>query len=911
MVEGRDGSESFSSASQLLRHFDASAANGSSLRQNLDLLRQVGHLSPSIHDDRLRRLAHEVIARRDELSLTALVEASQALQTLGLRQELGPLVSMVTESASFLSSDVILSFARTLATTRQQGAFEVVDEAHVFRLLGEHVCESMFQSDPQELADALLAVSTFCCSRNSSLPDEALAEPWHHEVFSSALVPLTLQAPALRGEVLVKVLRAMSLYLSACHRAALGGAPPLLAATSLPSSKAATFEDLLVVLVDSLRTRLPELKAHRVVRALHSLYCLEVQGLLPEGLFAKLRAAAAQDLRTRTMELSVRDISYALEALGGEPAEDLNSVIPMLLDEVLQHVLAMTPEDALRLLKAMGKFPRALRPTEAESVIIAEVMRELRALAPRQLCDVVDAFRRLRLQEPAILESLGEAFASHVERFTPEQLATCLHGLVAQGVRDPPIFLAAAPKIVQDFVGFSHRDFCLCMWAFAKASHKEGPLIKRLEMFYKESKNSRQLTPSDVSMLLWSFSRFAWELPPEVLGRFTHHAALECQSYSGTALLVTCLSLARLGFRETAVLSTIYRSFYPRLPALADSQFAFVFVLFSGSGVRDGPLLQRLLHETKQRLSGLQGYDLANVVMACFRSGTSASLRDVEGLHDALRDAALENAASMPIKPCLRVFLAAPTLFDLTEVQTMALADAVAADIPAMDTAELTRCIVACARSHLVHEPFLRPVFQAIREKREELSPNDVLACCWAISAMGFYTPKFRRSLGFMLMAHVKAWRIPASRLRDLLPALNELGYWQRLPGSLQRAVWRIAGEDLRRGVPTPPSAMEGASPEEKRRATEEALPWKSSWKLPSIQPGLLRRRHGQESRMVSRSQEIQSLEVDPWQGRRNRRKQEQELENKREDQVEEVAEAAGTQPPTPVESFVRLVRRL
>eukprot|EP00439_Symbiodinium_sp_Y106_P058788 s1545_g8.t1 len=320
--------------------------------------------------------------------------------------------------------------------------------------------------------------------------------------------------------------------------------------------------------------------------------------------------------------------------------------------------------------------------------------------------------------------------------------------------------------------------------------------------------------------------------------------------------------------QDDDVLSTIYRSFYPRLPALADSQFAFVFVLFSGSGVRDGPLLQRLLHETKLRLCGLQGYDLANVVMACFRSGTSTLLKDLEGLHDALRDAALENASSMPIKPRLRVFLAAPTLFDLTEVQTMALADEVAADIPAMDTAELTRCVVACARCHLVHEPFLRPVFQAIREKREELSPNDVLACCWAISAMGFYTPKFRRSLGFMLpaMAHVKAWRIPASKLRDLLPALNELGYWQRLPGSLQRAVWRIAGEDLRRGVPTPPSAMEGASPEERRRAMEEALPWKSGWKLPSIQPGLLRRKHGQESRMVSRSQEIQSLEVDPWQ---------------------------------------------
>ena len=51
----------------------------------------------------------------------------------------------------------------------------------------------------------------------------------------------------------------------------------------------------------------------------------------------------------------------------------------------------------------------------------------------------------------------------------------------------------------------------------------------------------------------------------------------------------------------------------------------------------------------------------------------------------------------------------------------------------------------------------------------------------------------------------MKAWRIPAARLRDVLPALQALGFWQRLPGPLTRAVWRIAPEDLRRGVAPPP----------------------------------------------------------------------------------------------------------
>eukprot|EP00913_Durusdinium_trenchii_P000959 g886.t1 len=76
------------------------------LRQNLDLLVRLGGLAPSVHDARLQRLAREVLSGRHDLSLSALVDATKALHELGLRQELGPLVSMATESADFLSGDV-------------------------------------------------------------------------------------------------------------------------------------------------------------------------------------------------------------------------------------------------------------------------------------------------------------------------------------------------------------------------------------------------------------------------------------------------------------------------------------------------------------------------------------------------------------------------------------------------------------------------------------------------------------------------------------------------------------------------------------------------------------------------------------------------------------------------------------
>ena len=144
------------------------------------------------------------------------------------------------------------------------------------------------------------------------------------------------------------------------------------------------------------------------------------------------------------------------------------------------------------------------------------------------------------------------------------------------------------------------------------------------------------------------------------------------------------------------------------------------------------------------------------------------------------------------------------------------------------------------------------------------MSPVDVVSCIYSVYLLGFWTPKFRRCLGYMLrlgclaldlffgqpfshshalkeppnalrMQHVRAWRIPAARLRDVLPALHLLQLWPRLPGPLQRAVWRIAPEELQRGVPPPPKADRRQLEEEPRQGWER-------FRLQKLQRGALRR---------------------------------------------------------------------
>lgn len=889
---------SSSSAGSLLRQY-AEAESQLSLRERLDVLCRLPSLHPSVHDERLKRLAQEVLAQRHDLPLSSLVEVTKALQQLGLREELEPLVSMATESAHFLSGDVVLSFARTLATAKHLGS-EAVQLA-VFKLLGEHVLERMFDSAPAELADSLLAIAVFCCSRHHRLPDPALEAPWHPAVFVAAAGCLQRQVHELPAEVLLKCLRAYGLYLSAQMPRTSSG-PFLEDATMCPS------RELVPSLLDALQHSLHELSGHSLARALHCAHCLEEQRLLPPGHWSTFRQIAASKLEGLQDELSAKDLAYTMQAVVAWN-HDLGT---KLLNQVLRHVLALTPQDALRCLRAVGQLPERARPPAAMVIITAEVLRGLRGFAPPELCHALQSFARLKAQEPELLQSLGEAFTLKRKIMAPKQLSVAFSSLVRLQLREGPIFGDVVPEIVRDIVGYTHQDLCLCLWAMAKASSKDLRLAARAQRLYREGNNSRSWQPQDVSMLLWSLSRLQWHAHPELMSRLTQHAVMECPKYSDSALLVTSLSLARMNFTQPPVLAPLFRNLYGRLGFLKDNQLALVFVLFSGSGLRDQAILGRMLFETQKRLQHLQGRDFTNVVMACFRSSTPSLMKDVEGLYDELKTAVQERYPGLSPRLKLRIFLAAPTLFDLSQEETVLMAEALLPHLSSMEPAELTRCIVGCARRQLVHEPFLQPVFQALREQREKMSPVDVISCIHAVHVMNFWTPKFRRSLGFMLMEHVKAWRIPAARLRDVLPALHALGYWPRLTGSLQRAVWRIAPEDLKYQVPPPPKKpLDGPQ--------DDAEAQRTGWRrfgLQKIRPGMLRRisreaREAKEAPFLSRKHGLKDLTSNPWEGKRKRKEEERFVESLRQEAAEEAAEEAQAPPPTAVESFIRMARRL
>ena len=59
----------------------------------------------------------EILKKKDELSLSALVRVSNALGFLGLREALFNVTSLALESASFLTFDAVTSLAKTLAVS--------------------------------------------------------------------------------------------------------------------------------------------------------------------------------------------------------------------------------------------------------------------------------------------------------------------------------------------------------------------------------------------------------------------------------------------------------------------------------------------------------------------------------------------------------------------------------------------------------------------------------------------------------------------------------------------------------------------------------------------------------------------------------------------------------------------------
>ncbi|CAK9083584.1 unnamed protein product [Durusdinium trenchii] len=185
----------------------------------------------------------------------------------------------------------------------------------------------------------------------------------------------------------------------------------------------------------------------------------------------------------------------------------------------MRHVLVLTPQDALRCLRAARRVRPQLRPGAAMEVIEAEVLRGLHAFSGSELCDALQSFVRLKAQEPELLQSLGEAFSIQRNSMAPKQLSSALMSLARLQLREGPLFNEVVPEIVRDIVGYSHRDLSLCLWAMAKAQQKDLRLAHRVQQLYCEGQNSRSLQPMDVSMLLWSFSRLQWHAHPELLGR--------------------------------------------------------------------------------------------------------------------------------------------------------------------------------------------------------------------------------------------------------------------------------------------------------------------------------------------------------------------------------------------------------
>jgi len=300
-------------------------------------------------------------------------------------------------------------------------------------------------------------------------------------------------------------------------------------------------------LLNALQCNLHELSGHSMVRALHCAYCLQAQQLLSQGQWSSFRSSVISELKQD--ELSAKDLGYAMQAVA--PFD--KNFCSKLLSQVLHHVLALTPEDALRCLRAAGQLPPVLRPEAPVVIITAEVLRGLRAFTPPQLCDALQSFVRLKAQEPQVLQSLGEAFSAKRSRMAPKQLSFSIFNLARLQVSEGPIFQEVVPEIVRDIVGYTHRDVCLCLWAMAKTSQKDIRLAARVQHLYREGNSSRSWNSSDVSMLLWSLSRLQWHPHPEFMGRLTQHAVLECHKYSDSALLVTCLSLARMNFTQPPV----------------------------------------------------------------------------------------------------------------------------------------------------------------------------------------------------------------------------------------------------------------------------------------------------------------------------------------------------------------------
>lgn len=402
-------------------------------------------------------------------------------------------------------------------------------------------------------------------------------------------------------------------------------------------------------------------------------------------------------------------------------------------------------------------------------------------------------------------------------------------------------------------------------------------------------------------MMLWSLSRADCGFNDVLLSSLSHRAAMECRTMPLKALLVTCTAFARLGFAQQSILVELYRSLYPLLPDLSNGQFAHVFLLFSMSGLRDGAFVNRMLNEGAGRLDRLHGRSLSNFVVACSKTTTLSELQ-MHGLENRLKQHTMLLLPKLSVEagagggPLLDIFLAAPSYLVLPEDDCLEVARALSGHIPGMGAAELTRCLLGFAKAKLMHKPLLLPLFYKLHKARDQLQPEDLVSCIWSVHLLGFCKPKLRRSLGFMLTQHAKNRRIAPRSLLQVMPALGNLHMWGRLPLSLQRGVWRLAGEDQRRCVPEPPEKVMQPS-----TGPDEGPPPEKPWCLPRLVPGLLRRRM-KRGQIVVGAQQLESLPLG---------QQMAELKEREEQGLAEVNQKPPVTGRTAVDDFVRLVQRL
>jgi len=867
----------------------SSAKSASRVSDKVDHLCSLVQLSPSAHDERLHALVEEIASQRHDLSLTNLVRVINVLQSFGLHESLDSLAGLVTDSASFLSSDVILGFAKALSITShhaRSGNLEV--RAAVFRILGDHINESMFDSSPPDLAEALLAISVFCCGGRGGGPDTVLSKPWYPTVFHSAATVLSGRVDELDPQTVVKLLRAYSLFMTAHKASTIDSAPPHhTVVDTLPNNLAAT-----------LARCLPQVPARSVVRSLYALVCLHESGVSLSEQGVGFYNAAAAEIGDRRRELRVRDIAYTLRALallhrrgifsGPKNAE----LLGQLYQEMQHHVPSMTLDDTLMMTRAAAALVPLRSSGEVRGLLAAELMRDVRALRPQQLTDAVASLCQLRLENPEFFHRLSGRFMELLPDFPPRHLAVVLGSLVKVGKAEWRVFDEAGHQIVRRMLAFEPRDIALSLWAFSKVSYRHPGLFGAVQQTLKLQGVSH-LTPKDMSMLLWSFSRVEWDLDETVLSSLTHHIARGSSHFSSEALLVSCLAFARLGFAQQPVLVELYRSLYAQLPQLNQSQLSFVFFLFSASGVRDEPLLNRLLFESNRRLPELRGQDLSNVVLACSRVATPASVLGRHGFGEALRKQVFEELDKLERVPLLGIYMAAPQVFSWSKDESLLAMETLSKQLSRMDAAELAKCLLATSRLEIMHKPFLLPLFHRLGKASVDLGAADTVSCIWSLYLLGFCKPKLQRSLGSALRDHVRNRRLPARTLRDVLPALSHFGFWQQLPGSLQRSVWRLAGDDLRRCAAAPEPSARPAMP-----IPHGAQPG-TDWRLSALKRGMFRRQKPQ--RVLSQAHRLESIGTDLGEESSRERKEEQELAESKEDGGER----------TPIGDFVDMVRRL